>query len=837
MNFRQTGILLAAVFAVGLAALVWSFFGTGDDTPDTQFLCEELAGTKPEQIDTIEIEREGVGRVKLVRPDPKTNNWFMEEPYRAPADGTAAQAVATALLGAKPIAHPELRSNRAEHGLAPAGLRVTLRHGPTKSSTVNVGDVTIGGARSGVAFVTTSKRERPMAVSRGDLDALFREPKGGVKATDIAKWTEDYRSKNVFPGDSRAFGEDVVVLKVSAPNKKQEFQLSRSATGGWKFDAPAWGDADSEGADAAASATQFTGVLPLLRTLTNLSAASATDILGDPKEPKDFGLNADNPDRVRVEMKTKDGQSAVVFLGKYEPTAAPPPPKKDNPFAPPPPPALGGKVYAQIEGVPGVVRCTAGNLAPLLPTLADPSVLRDRDLIRLAPGKTVDGFDIVLKDQPADRPTKVRRIGQDWKLFGGAGDPQLAFGAPVQRLIDAATAKRVVRDFLAPGAVKFEPVATLWVWSDGFNAPTAPAAEPVSKGEYTTLEFGPKQGDGVVVRRTLPGNKVSEFIVYASVKTGAGTETVDLVGAVSKSRLDLLDPALPTFGSDAVTKLAVTGAANYALVRDEKPDARARETLWRYAEPASQKGQVADGGGVRDLLGLLATAQSTFGKFVAENPANLAEYGLDKPVLKVVVSTGPKPEDERGFEFGKDADGDKVFARVIGKPAVFTLQRRTFDRLTAPDLRDRVVLRGVKPDEATRVELKGWGHIVGGTPIDLDLAKNKDGAWTATKGPQGFAVDPAKVQAFLDLLATARARTFEPGTPEPKHGFGDANQFLQVNVYQPGGVIALNVAASPDGGGTYYVWTNALPAAQPIVTVDGPPFKPYKDRPATAFGK
>lgn len=394
-----------------------------------------------------------------------------------------------------------------------------------------------------------------------------------------------------------------------------------------------------------------------------------------------------------------------------------------------------------------------------------------------------------------------------------------------------------MRDFLAPGAVKFEPVATLWVWSDGFNAPTAPAAEPVSKGEYTTLEFGPKQGDGVVVRRTLPGNKVSEFIVYASVKTGAGTETVDLVGAVSKSRLDLLDPALPTFGSDAVTKLAVTGAANYALVRDEKPDARARETLWRYAEPASQKGQVADGGGVRDLLGLLATAQSTFGKFVAENPANLAEYGLDKPVLKVVVSTGPKPEDERGFEFGKDADGDKVFARVIGKPAVFTLQRRTFDRLTAPDLRDRVVLRGVKPDEATRVELKGWGHIVGGTPIDLDLAKNKDGAWTATKGPQGFAVDPAKVQAFLDLLATARARTFEPGTPEPKHGFGDANQFLQVNVYQPGGVIALNVAASPDGGGTYYVWTNALPAAQPIVTVDGPPFKPYKDRPATAFGK
>jgi hypothetical protein len=368
---------------------------------------------------------------------------------------------------------------------------------------------------------------------------------------------------------------------------------------------------------------------------------------------------------------------------------------------------------------------------------------------------------------------------------------------------------------------------------DGFNAPTAPAAEPVKKGEPIKLEFGPKQGDGVTVRRTLPGGKVSEFIVFASVKTGAGTESADLLAAVSKSRLDLLDPTLPTFADAAVTKVTVTGAANYTLARDEKPDELAKEPLWRFVG-----GPVADGSGVRDLLGLVATSQSAFGKFVSENPGNLAEFGLDKPTLKVVVSTGPKPEDERGFEFGKDApEADKVFARVIGKPAVFTLQRRAFDRLKAPDLRDRVALRALPVGAVNKIELSGWGHIVKGAPIDLVLEKNKDGAWTATKGPQGFEVDPAKVKAFLELLATTRARGFEPGGPEPKHGFSDATQFLRANVFWPGGGFAVNVGASPDGGGALYLWTNALPAPQQVVQIDAPAFKAYKDTPAAAFGK
>jgi hypothetical protein len=161
-----------------------------------------------------------------------------------------------------------------------------------------------------------------------------------------------------------------------------------------------------------------------------------------------------------------------------------------------------------------------------------------------------------------------------------------------------------------------------------------------------------------------------------------------------------------------------------------------------------------------------------------------------------------------------------------------------------PDLRDRVVFRAVRPAEVTRVELRGWVGLIGKTQIRVNLEKNKDGVWVVppaapgapANAPEGFVVDPAKVNAFLTLLATAPAKTFETGKPEPKHGFGDQDPFLEIKVYGPGGMTFLNIGSSPDGGASYYAVTNAVPEANPIITLDGASFKPYKEKP-TAFAK
>ena len=146
-----------------------------------------------------------------------------KEQVRAKADPFAVNELVAALLKAKPTAHPELSSNPAVHGLQPPGLRVTLRQGCERASTINFGDVTSGG--KAVVFVTTSARpDRPMATPRGGVDALFRESGKSGKAVDLAKWASDFRVKN---GDISKRTTEQSVLTTKAERRQARRHRSR----------------------------------------------------------------------------------------------------------------------------------------------------------------------------------------------------------------------------------------------------------------------------------------------------------------------------------------------------------------------------------------------------------------------------------------------------------------------------------------------------------------------------------------------------------------------------------------------------------------------------------
>ena len=333
MNFRTTAALFAAVAVIGVVLLVLSL-GEGEKG-DTGVLARELAaaGAKPDDIDTLELERPGVGTLLIVRTDKDRNAWQIQKPITAAADAGRVGTVVADLLRAKPTPYKELRPDPAAHGLAPPSLKATIKQGD-RSSTINFGNVTLGD--KGVVFVTTSAQpDRPMAVPRGEVGSLFRTGEaGGTEAGSAALWTSDLRTKSGFPSDSRAMGEDVAYLKLELPNQKKEVALARGPGGRWQFESPAgWGAADAQG-DPVPSTTTFTGVTPLIRTLTNVSAATAGDFIDNPGDLKQYGLNPDNPDLARVTMRTKDGQSAVVLIGK----AVPPDPKAQAS------PAGGGQV-------------------------------------------------------------------------------------------------------------------------------------------------------------------------------------------------------------------------------------------------------------------------------------------------------------------------------------------------------------------------------------------------------------------------------------------------------------------------------------------------------------
>ncbi|HEV3439320.1 MAG TPA: DUF4340 domain-containing protein, partial [Gemmata sp.] len=754
-----------------------------------------------------------------------------KQTLKAKADPGAIEEVIKALLKAKPTANSE--SNPALLGLQPPGLRVTLRQGSERSSTINFGNLTSGA--KAVAFVTTSARpHRPLATPRASIDPLFRSTGGEAKAVDLVKWASDFRVKSIFGADARGARDDVDGLTLTAKGKT----LSMEKVGGvWKFVQPAgWGNVDPMG-DATSTPGTFTGAGPLLGAITSLQALAPADFLDNPsaEDLVKYGLNPGNPDIVKVEAKLKDNETATVLIGK----------KDSTPTAPGPggmPGMPSGKVWLKVEGEPGVIRANSGDLSGLIPVIENPDPLRDRTLL-VAEKSRIDGIDLTV----AGQTTKLRRAGSipEWKLFGNspAGDPQLASRLVVDKLLDLLTERRTIKGFPAANPANFAPPeikAEVKVWAAGFEPGTDDKAEPKEKGKPTTLLFGKKEGDSIYVRRTLPDGTIGEFLLPDRIKIGAGGETVELIPAITKTRLDFLDPNLKTFSTEVANKIAVSGIKNYELDKEEKKDPSANQDRWTFAAPADQKGKTADANTVLEMLRILGTTHSVT-RFVDEapSPAKLIEYGLASPAtpppmsppsprLKVVIGLkGTDAADkERVFEFGA-ITGDFVYARQTGKAAVFTLPKFVFDKFAEADLRDRAIFQ-FDPAMITAIELKGWGTA--GFVTDLHFEKNKEGVWIVTKSPGQYTVDPKKIEAFLAVLNTTNVKAFLPGAPTAEQGFGDVKVSLIIVLKTAAGpLISLNLGASADGGASYYGWTSILPQTAPVFTVDAARFKVYKE--------
>jgi hypothetical protein len=317
-----------------------------------------------------------------------------------------------------------------------------------------------------------------------------------------------------------------------------------------------------------------------------------------------------------------------------------------------------------------------------------------------------------------------------------------------------------------------------------------------------------------------------------------------VVETVAKNRLDLLDTSLKTFSPDVVSKVTVSGAANYDLDKDEKPDPSTGRERWTFAGPADRKGQTADRETVAEMLRILGTQQSVT-RFVNEAPDEpaLIDYGFvapkpppagapPAPRLKVVLALkGTDPADQkREYEFGKEtADGNSVYARQIGKAAVFTVPKLVYTRFADADLRDRAIFR-FDVAQVTAVELKGWGK--GGFVVDLHFDKNKDGVWVikSPPTPAGYSLDPNKVTAFLNTLGKTAVKSFLPGPELPEHGFKNDKEYLMITVKRSAGpdIKLILGAPTPDGQG-YYGTSSLLPPVAPVFTVDAAPFKMYKE--------
>jgi hypothetical protein len=836
MNFRLTATLGIVGLVLVLVLLILTFFSPDDSSLSEGSLFPQLAGAKPEDIDTVEIERENLGTLVFRRAANQrwTIEWEAKDasgqkvPLKASADTLTVNDIVRELLRAKPIQHPELTGNPALHGLQPAGLTVTLRKGDNSAS-LEIGDVTSGGRA--VAFVMIPNKKRPLAVNRSVVDPLLANTSKSGRAVDLAKSEGDFRNKNIFPVESFRAEEESTQLKLSLVNQQKAVVLEKSS-GGWQFQVPqGWGLADVQG-DVQASAGTFTGVRPLLNALTSLRASSKSDFIDLPTadQLKQWGLQNDAPELIQVQLTTKDKETTTVYIGK-EDTSEKKADQKDAPLS-----AGEAKRWVRVEGQPGIIRVGGANVSGLANLIQNPDPLRDRNLLTVDRVR-IDGLDL-------STGVTLRKVGTppEWKLFGPPTpmEPQAVNTTAVQRMLDLLCERRIIRSFPPANDAHFTGPALqleIKVWADAFTSTSDAKTEPKLKdnAKPIILKIGKKEGDAVYVRRILPDGTSSDYLLPEKVKLAtAGDSLVDLVSTLQKTRLDLLDPSLKTFGADAVVKLSVSGGVQYELTRSDKPDTGTNKYRWTFAAPDNRKGQSADTETVEELLRLLGTTQSV-SRYINETPSEdqLKEYGLaPQPQLKVVVHLQSGEDKERTYEFGKaTADPGYVFARQGGKAIVFTVPKLLMDRFLSSDLRDKSLLQ-FDVTQVVSVHLKGWGKA--GFLTELQFTRGKEGSWTiqSPPTPAGYALDPAKLQAFLDLLSKTKVKNFLDGPDKPEYGLEDTKEYLVITLkFSDGTERVLKLGASADGGTALYAWTN-LGGGQ-LLTLDASPFKPYKDSPGS----
>ncbi|MCZ2340731.1 MAG: DUF4340 domain-containing protein [Bacteroidales bacterium] len=820
MNFRLTAIffIVMVVLVTALMVAVWTeedatHAGTGTGLVPAL----TSAGLKPSDVDTVTITRSGAEEGELLFVKEGNKQWRLEKPVPAKVDSFLVDNLIRDLFRAEPIEYAGRTDNPAIHGLQEPGIRITLKSGADHAATVAIGDTTIGD-RDAVTFIATGERpNRPLAVRRSDLAGLFAstDVKDGP-AAKLVRGLSGFRLRKPLGAGIRDAVTEVQSLKLSTNGK--ELALTRLSGGIWNFTAPAnLGEADTAG-DTAPNAQAYTGVRPLLNALTNLSVTT-DGFIEQPGELAQYGLAADDPAVVRIELQPSTGPAEILFLGKAVE-------QDGKPVNPP-------QIYARLDGDSAVMKIPFDRMAALKQTITDPRDLRNKDLFASGFRERIDSLDLTV----GGSTIHLRKVPvpdgpeSQWVLYGGPHDPQVADQTDVEALLTALTRPRLAVDILPThndaAFVEPERKATIKLWANGFEkTPTREPGkippEPKPLGTPIELLFGKRDADTVFVRRTdLKG--ITDFKLPDS-----------LVSLATRNRLDYVSARFQSFLADNAVKLRFNrGSAVFELEKASTPDPLYPNGKWTFTAPAAQKGQLADTSKLQDLLGVASRISPH--RVIAEQPTTdeLKAWGLDPaaPRMKVDVSLQSGDPKEQSYLLGNETD-DKgyVYARQ-GTGPVVTVPRVAFDRLTQEDITDKALFR-LNPTQVKMLKLRGWKALTG-TPLTYQFHKI-EGTWQpdTPPTPAGFVVHPDKLNALIQTLAAPKIISVL-GPSKPEHGTSaDQNaEALEITIEQEGEPALTLILGAKVGTDEVYATSTTRPGE--TVTLNPAEIRKFTDKPAS----
>ena len=356
----------------------------------------------------------------------------------------------------------------------------------------------------------------------------------------------------------------------------------------------------------------------------------------------------------------------------------------------------------------------------------------------------------------------------------------------------------------APLAVKANPTD---IGSITTNLSTLEVARVVDENAADLKEYGldaPRvevefkasgdQAYGEVHRLFIGGQSPTGGHVFARrdaekrvVLIPAHTETI-----FNRSTFDLRDKTLLAIDRETIDRIAATAdGTTLELARDG--------TGWKLTRPTAA---IADPSAADTLLGLVQGAAMKSIAAEQATPADLKEYGFDRPQGTLTLHTGSTTA---SLVFGGDATDTDVFVRDTSKPLVATTERSLLEALRkAPaDYRRRTVF-GFSRYSTDRLEFTRDGQAVVLEKVkSQDLTPDKWRRVSPNAGePDAMHVDDLltrleglRATAFLDSTAGTGVdkptllvhSSFEGGTREDRVSFGrSGTKVFAVIAGQPG---------------------------------------------------
>ena len=216
---------------------------------------------------------------------------------------------------------------------------------------------------------------------------------------------------------------------------------------------------------------------------------------------------------------------------------------------------------------------------------------------------------------------------------------------------------------------------------------------------------------------------------------------------LNRSTFDLRDKTLLKFEREKVDGISVdVGGKTLQLTKDN--------TEWKIAQPLQAR---ADYGSVEGLIGRLQTTGMKSIVSDSPTPAELKQYGLDKPAATVDLKLGSA---RATLAVGGKAADNTVYARDASKPMVVTIESALADELKkgADDYR-RKDLFEFRPYNATRVEIARSAQTIAFEKVKSGEGDKAEEKWRRVS-PTAGDVDKEKVDSLLSRLSNMRAASF-----------------------------------------------------------------------------